>query len=442
MEPGTRDMEQGIAYRKLVAWQKADELAFQIYQITKDFPSEEKFGLVSQMRRAALSVAANIAEGYTRKSKKDKVHFYNIAQGSLTEIEYYLDFSWRLGYIHENKYPELIKLRSEAGRLLAGLIKSTNAKWMSGVSFSNPVPRLLLLVSAALFFIPCLLLLVSQAAFAAQISFDTPTKQVQLGEKFALDIFVNTERENINAFEGAVTYDDRLLDLKELRDGNTIVNFWIEKPREEQGTIIFSGISPGGFRGGGGLLFTAVFEAKKAGAADFEIKNARLLLSDGAGTPAPLSIVPFEVDIPWQTSTPKPVIPPEKDLVKPESFVPEIARNELLFENKWFVVFATQDKASGVDHFEVKETRQKFFSVFQPWSRAESPYALQDQELRSFIFVKAVDREGNQRIEKLFSQHPLAWYENYENWVIMIAGIALVLIAAKILWRKKRFKKY
>jgi len=78
------EQENKIGYRKLIVWQKADELAFQIYRITKDFPSEERFGLVSQMRRAALSVAANIAEGYTRNSKKDKVHFYNIALGSLT----------------------------------------------------------------------------------------------------------------------------------------------------------------------------------------------------------------------------------------------------------------------------------------------------------------------------------------------------------------------
>lgn len=142
-------MEQGenkIAYRKLIAWQKADELAFQIYQITKEFPSEEKFGLVSQMRRAALSVAANIAEGYTRKSKKDKVHFYNIAQGSLTEIEYYLDFSRRLSYLPENKYRELMGLRSETGRLLSGLIRNTNTKW-AVLLFFFLAPGLLFLVS-------------------------------------------------------------------------------------------------------------------------------------------------------------------------------------------------------------------------------------------------------------------------------------------------------
>jgi four helix bundle protein len=123
------EQENKIGYRKLIVWQKADELAFQIYRITKDFPSEERFGLVSQMRRAALSVAANIAEGYTRNSKKDKVHFYNIALGSLTEIEYYLDFSLRLAYISDEQHRLLVKLREEVGRLLNGLAKGTNSKW-------------------------------------------------------------------------------------------------------------------------------------------------------------------------------------------------------------------------------------------------------------------------------------------------------------------------
>ncbi len=111
MQQDTSDNQKG--YRRLIVWQKADELAFQVYIITKKFPKEELFSLVSQMRRAALSVPAN------------KVQFYNIAKGSLTEIEYYLDFSLRLGYLNENLYDLLVELRNEVGRLLNGFIKST-----------------------------------------------------------------------------------------------------------------------------------------------------------------------------------------------------------------------------------------------------------------------------------------------------------------------------
>ena len=118
------EQQQQNGYRSLVVWQKADELAFQVYLITKNFPKEEMFSLTSQMRRASLSVPANIVEGYGRNSQKEKFNFYNIAKGSLTEIEYYIDFSFRLKYINQDSYIKLVGLRNDIGRLLNGLMKS------------------------------------------------------------------------------------------------------------------------------------------------------------------------------------------------------------------------------------------------------------------------------------------------------------------------------
>ena len=113
------------AYRRLVVWQKADELAYQIYHVTKAFPEDERFGLVSQMRRASVSVAANIVEGYTRSSSKERIRFYEIARGSLTELEYYIDFVYtRLKYIDAVAFELLASLRQDVGRLLHGFLKS------------------------------------------------------------------------------------------------------------------------------------------------------------------------------------------------------------------------------------------------------------------------------------------------------------------------------
>jgi four helix bundle protein len=123
MQEETNNNQRG--YRRLIVWQKADELAFQVYLISKIFPREELFGLIIQMRRAAISIPANIVEGYSRFSKKEKIQFYNIARGSLTELEYYLDFSYRLNYLNIEQYGLLIKLRDEVGKLLNGFIKST-----------------------------------------------------------------------------------------------------------------------------------------------------------------------------------------------------------------------------------------------------------------------------------------------------------------------------
>jgi four helix bundle protein len=88
-------------FEDLEVWQKAHGIALETYKMTKKFPDEEKFGLVSQMRRAAVSIAANIAEGFKKRGKNDKANFYNISQGSLEELRYYIILSKDLGYIED-----------------------------------------------------------------------------------------------------------------------------------------------------------------------------------------------------------------------------------------------------------------------------------------------------------------------------------------------------
>ena len=93
-----------FGYKKLNVWKKADELAFQIYIATKNFPPEEMYGITSQIRRAGLSVPTNIVEGYFRQGRKELKQFINIGLGSLGETRYLLDFSFRLGYLKQNEY--------------------------------------------------------------------------------------------------------------------------------------------------------------------------------------------------------------------------------------------------------------------------------------------------------------------------------------------------
>ncbi len=111
-------------YTELKVWQKAHELVLKIYKETKNFPQEEKFSLVNQLRRSAVSIPANIAEGYGRKHIKEYIQMLYISQGSLEETKYYLLLSKDLGYINENAYFLLFELSQEIGRMLRGLIKS------------------------------------------------------------------------------------------------------------------------------------------------------------------------------------------------------------------------------------------------------------------------------------------------------------------------------
>ena len=94
-------------FESVLAWQKAHQFVLLFYTITRDFPEDEKFGLTSQFRRAAISIEANIAEGYKKLSKADKLRFFNIAQGSLEECRDYILLSRDLGYITLDQFNNL-----------------------------------------------------------------------------------------------------------------------------------------------------------------------------------------------------------------------------------------------------------------------------------------------------------------------------------------------
>ena len=112
-------------YRDLVAWQKAMDLVEKIYVATADFPREERYGLISQVRRAAVSVPSNIAEGQGRRTSDDEfVRFLQIAMGSLAELQTQLELAARLHFLDKQRAITLQSSADEVGRLLSGLVKS------------------------------------------------------------------------------------------------------------------------------------------------------------------------------------------------------------------------------------------------------------------------------------------------------------------------------
>jgi len=123
---GERAARKLDRFEDLTVWQKAHELALKVYRMSARFPREEQFGLISQMRRAAVSVPANIAEGFKKRGGRDKAKFYNISQGSLEELRYYLILSRDLGYTTDTK--EIDAGLDEVGRMLHGLIASVLAR--------------------------------------------------------------------------------------------------------------------------------------------------------------------------------------------------------------------------------------------------------------------------------------------------------------------------
>jgi four helix bundle protein len=111
-------------YRELFAWQKAFDLAIVLYKATDCFPTEEKYGLTSQIRKAAISIPSNIAEGEGRKSRAEFRHFLSIAHGSLREAETQILLADKLEYLENCKATILLTMMAEVGRLITGLSRS------------------------------------------------------------------------------------------------------------------------------------------------------------------------------------------------------------------------------------------------------------------------------------------------------------------------------
>lgn len=121
-------MNQGSkikSFTQLNAWQKGHQLVLEVYKLTKSFPKEELYALGDQMRRCAISITSNLAEGFSRYSYKEKVQFYHMALGSSTELQNQLLVSRDVGYLTRDKFTALAILSIEVNKMINGLIKSS-----------------------------------------------------------------------------------------------------------------------------------------------------------------------------------------------------------------------------------------------------------------------------------------------------------------------------
>jgi four helix bundle protein len=127
-------------YRDLEVWQKAMDLVVAAYQLTRKFPAEEKFGLSSQLQRAAVSIAASIAEGYGRRHRGDYLYHLSVASGSRAELETHVTIAVRLGFVSRKEAMEVWALSQEVGRMLTKLIQSLEEGGKHTKRTPNPKP--------------------------------------------------------------------------------------------------------------------------------------------------------------------------------------------------------------------------------------------------------------------------------------------------------------
>lgn len=229
----------------------------------------------------------------------------------------------------------------------------------------------------------------SHNAFATSLELNVDKTQVNTGEILNVTLFLNSQGESINTIEGDLKYDDNFIKPELVNIGSSFISFWVEKPdMNTLGVIHFSGIIPGGISTTHSEMFEVIFRAKNVGDTNLLLNNVNVFLNDGKGTIIPTKINNINIKIMKGTDDVfLPVI--VKDTVIPEKFVIIRTKDQSIYDNKWFIVFSTMDKGSGVDHYQVCE----FFSCVT----GESPFLLKQQTPFYRIVVQAYDANGNVR---------------------------------------------
>ncbi len=265
---------------------------------------------------------------------------------------------------------------------------------------------------------------------ATSLRFASDAATIALQQKQVVTLILDSEGQDINAIEGTITVTGSSLKLLSVVDSNSLVSYWLEYPKIVGNSIRFSGIIPGGYHGKQGALFAVLVQGDTAGDSIWQTISTKALSNDGKGTQLTLASTALTLSVNGDiTISPSTAVPYSDDREAPESFKPEIGRNHYMFNNDWFVAFTTQDKSSGMDYWEIQESRTGYLDP-KKWQRVESPYRLQDQSLTSSIYVRAFDHEGNVRQEIIAPLHAPSWYSDFRIYIILIVFVALALFFA------------
>ncbi len=303
---------------------------------------------------------------------------------------------------------------------------------------------------------------------AAFLYFDPPELSVYRGDTVTLRLRIDTdEGECINTVDAIVKYPSSIRAVDVSR-GESILSVWVEAPviDEETKTITFAGGIPGGYCGrvaGDPKLTNVIAEIAfrspglSIGATEVD-KNpevtigegSQVLLHDGFGTRAPLRTASSRItllDTPGSAQQDSWTDRVVADDIPPSDFAITLTRDDAAFSGKYFISFNSQDKQSGIDHYEVMEEPFDDFNLFRwgradaPWVTAESPYVLKDQSLNSTIRVKAIDKAGLEQIAVLVPDVALrsVSLERLIFFTILIVVVvALVIFVGFALYRRKR----
>jgi hypothetical protein len=289
------------------------------------------------------------------------------------------------------------------------------------------------------------LLALPASASAASIYLDPATGTYGPGDTFVINIRLNTDGQCINAANVALTYPADSLKAVDFSKGGSIFSLWVNEPKlnTEKGTVSFAGGIPGGYCGRaagdpaltntiGKVVFT-VTSATSGKAVIHLSAGSSLYLNDGHGTKiAPeLNAVALKL-VSERQSTVNPWVSEVKaDTIPPDPFEVQVQSTGNVFDGKYYAVFSTVDKQSGIDHYEMQ--------VNGAWQQVRSPHVLADQSLASDVEVRAIDKAGNIRMGTYVPATVIPRQTSLGDYLVVL--IVLLLLAAALIARHHLNKK-
>lgn len=273
----------------------------------------------------------------------------------------------------------------------------------------------------------------SHTAFAAEIDLIVP-KEANVDQVLLININIGQLKQPANAVSGVLLFDPGSLNIQKIIDGGSVINLWLKNPQiVSDGKLEFAGVTPGGLMSG--KLFSLEFTSKISGQQSIKLQDIKFVLNDGSG--AAYESLDQEAQINFTQSTSTQVLiedKQEKDIIPPLSFEIQLAQDKSIFNNQWFAVFNFYDQDSGIAYYEVAESNINSQENLN-WEKSTSPYLLKNQSKVGYLFVKAVDKEGNYRVSVLKMEEK----NNSLNKILAYGIIFLVFVV--IFGVVKRFKK-
>lgn len=294
---------------------------------------------------------------------------------------------------------------------------------------------------------------------AAHISLEAEQETYNTRDIFYVPIYLNTQNECTNAVRVAIAYNPEQLSVQDVSIGDSLLTLWTQRPTikhdgdTELGRVVFEGGIPGGYCGRvegdpgrtnvlAKLVVTGNTQQTTTSPAQIIVEpdDTTVYLHDGSGREAPLTVSGVTIAFEKATTSPENtwLEDVKSDVFAPELFDITLVEGPSVGNKKHYIAFNTVDKQSGIDHYEVLETDPDRFGFLtwvpkeSYWVHAESPYVLRDQKLHSKILVKAVDKNGNERI--VTYTPPMSPLEEIiASGFIFVTGVALTVIVVLVL---------